>query len=1040
MRHSTIHLGCHQTIPILGKCDDLLVQGSLANCVAAWELARRARRVALVTCDNSIPFEFVVCRRPWLVPDDLERLPGAVAEAFSDSVEEKRDDGELILNLTRLSIRIEDLLLDEGVRLLYSLHPCGVLSSEDVPVAGVIFGGKVGLVAIEADVVIDGTQTADVAALAGHAAQARVRARREVEVSFTARAAVDTPDSPPVEGIRASNHCSTVRLEQEAIPAPGVEFLVGQRIVLHGPYAEFRFRLPLNLADLLWRSRLSTSLRRAVSEVGAVVTQTRRDAGEPRVMFSRYPDGLITEPLVRIHGSPRDPARARGLTNVWVSGATADVDDTIARELASPFQAAKEAAKVVGTIAALPTHQPEQRELRPGLEAGKPDDGDAELLFRDAPFLHGPMAEVPLASLSLPVLACHGVLVVGAGTSGVPASISAARQGADTALVERHSDVGGTRTVGGVGHYWYGRETDFLRALDAELDRRIDESSMTEEIGMLETLLKAGVEVLTACPIVACIREGDDVIGAVVALPSGPAALMGNAVIDATGDADLAAWAGAPYQYGNGRDAVTIWTSFGNWTPARRTASRQYDSAIECRDPVDLARTVITGRRRQGMWSREPHEMPQHYIASRESRRILGRARITYGGILAGQTFSDLMLICESNFDIKGLAVDDMLCSGLVSSWDVRETFCAAVPYAAILPQGVDGLIVVGRSLSASHEAQSLARMQRDMAAMGGCAGIAAAWASESFTLPHSLDVGALQGEWIRRGLLTREEFSRYGVKPETYGDELTERDARALAAGGQPYQPHLAALMRCSTAVDGLYRAFGCAASRRAKINIARALCFHGDTRTVDVLLEIIAEQVSGELPGPHQKNLWIPPEHGWAPDPVYSTYAVGLTDRGRELALVLETLASKVDDSAERFASKHESQFEYVHVVCQVAERNPGAAMVPALEILLAKACLRDLMIPYDSDPRRATDSGLEKRSYLELCVGRALARCGDRRGYDILLAYLDDVRGVLARSARDELAELLGEPAERDRWSRVLRRQEDPLPAKPFTRKLG
>ena len=106
---------------------------------------------------------------------------------------------------------------------------------------------------------------------------------------------------------------------------------------------------------------------------------------------------------------------------------------------------------------------------------------------------------------------------------------------------------------------------------------------------------------------------------------------------------------------------MTIWTSFANFNAERRTASRQYESAIECRDPHDLTRTVITGRRRQGMWSRLPHDMPQHAIASRESRRLVGRARVTYGGILAGETFPELMLICSSNFDIKGLAVDDMV-------------------------------------------------------------------------------------------------------------------------------------------------------------------------------------------------------------------------------------------------------------------------------------------------------------------------------------------------------------------------------------------
>ena len=383
--------------------------------------------------------------------------------------------------------------------------------------------------------------------------------------------------------------------------------------------------------------------------------------------------------------------------------------------------------------------------------------------------------------------------------------------------------------------------------------------------------------------------------------------------------------------------------------------------------------------------------------------------------------------------------MDDLACSGLVSSWNVRKTFDAAVPYGTVLPREVENLIVVGRSLSASHEAQSLTRMQRDMVAMGGCAGIAAACAASRGVPPDLLDVRALQTEWVKQGLLTARELSRYGAEPEAYGADQAERDAQALAAGKRPYQPHLAAVLRCPAAVTALHRAFDAAAARRAKTNLARALCFHGDTRTVDFLLEVIAEQTRERLPGAHRKNLWIPPEHGWAPDPVYSMYAVGLTSRGEELAPILETVARRMDDCAERFGVKRESPFEYVFAVCQVAERNAGPAMIAPLEALLAKGCLRDLVIPYDGDPRRATDSGLEKRSYLELCLARALARCGDRRGYDILLAYLNDVRGVLARSARDELVELLGEPADRDRWARVLRRRGKNLPVKPFSRRL-
>jgi hypothetical protein len=66
-----------------------------------------------------------------------------------------------------------------------------------------------------------------------------------------------------------------------------------------------------------------------------------------------------------------------------------------------------------------------------------------------------------------------------------------------------------------------------------------------------------------------------------------------------------------------------------------------------------------------------------------------------------------------------------------------------------------------------------------------------------------------------------------------------------------------------------------------------------------------------------------------------------------------------------------------------------------------------------PIGTDPRK-TGKGRtiikeDRYAYLELCIGRALARCGSKRGYRILIGYLSDIRGFLARSAHEELTAL-------------------------------
>ena len=88
---------------------------------------------------------------------------------------------------------------------------------------------------------------------------------------------------------------------------------------------------------------------------------------------------------------------------------------------------------------------------------------------------------------------------------------------------------------------------------------------------------------------------------------------------------------------------------------------------------------------------------------------------------------------------------------------------------------------------------------------------------------------------------------------------------------------------------------------------------------------------------------------------------------------------------------------------------------------------------------DQRRASDYVGERYAYLELCLGRALARCGDRTGLKILAKYTGDMRTFLARSAWRELKELTGVDAGFDpgRWGKLVGRRR--CPPRPFRRRI-
>lgn len=1036
----------NEPVPVLATVDTVVVHGTLAACVAARALAHAGRKVVLASSACSVPFEIVVCRRPWITESEMQQLPGPFEQAFLDSIVRTLPGGEHLLNLSQLAIRVEDLLIDAGVQLFYGMIPCGVVTDSNHPVNGVVFGGKFGLQAISAGQIIDATATAMIPRLAGYPPASRLHDRTAIDVALGAKVNVNAKGVPVVANSSRKEQDAPMELLSETVlKVAGVTELVGGRIDLHGPYADVRLRMAVDPADPLWYPRLTDKVRSKLLQIGAAVQIRREALGQPPVLFHRFAGGLLTEPLTRIQAASRDePARPAGLENVWVCGPAADVDDAEAAAWANPYEAATRAAVLAESVRRHPAAKFPCAALIARVSSAVPppaSHGPLILRFTDTPPLHTSLAAIPLENTSLPILGECEVLVAGGGTSGVPAAMAAAGSGADTILLEQQDDVGGTHTVGGVGNYWFGRETPFHSRYNRACNEAAADSGMAMEIAMRRQVHEAGVTLMTGCATVGVVMEGDRIRGVVVATDRGMGVMLGKIVIDATGDADLAAWAGAPFEYGNGRDAWTYWASFANFNEEKRTASRQYESSIEVRDPFDFTRTIVTGRRRQGMWKSYAHEMPQLYVAPRESRRIRGEATVTYRGILAGETCEDLVTVCESNFDIKGIATSDLICSGVIWSWNTFRNYRAAVPFRAILPHGVENLLVVGKAYSTSHDALALARMQRDMGCLGASAGIAAAQAVQLGTSLHELDIHALQQACVEIGSLFAADLRWAAKHPRPYRAADVERDVKALLKGNHVPE-RLARLVQSKENIGPLRRAFDDAGRGPLKVKIARALCYLGDTSTVEFLLDTVAEQVQQGLPRSLRRTIAIPPEHGWAGDPVYSLYAISLTDRGADTAPLLERVAAQVADDAASFTSKTHSPFEYVRVICAVAERHPGPVMMPALETLLAKRCLRELSVRYDADLRLTVDSVAERRAYLELCLGRALARCGDRRGYEILLRYTDDVRGALARSAVDELVDLLGEPGQRDAagWAALIDERAADAGVKPFLRRIA
>jgi len=77
---------------------------------------------------------------------------------------------------------------------------------------------------------------------------------------------------------------------------------------------------------------------------------------------------------------------------------------------------------------------------------------------------------------------------------------------------------------------------------------------------------------------------------------------------------------------------------------------------------------------------------------------------------------------------------------------------CYDIPYRSLLPEGVENLIVAGRSISTTHEALSAVRVMSSCMAMGEAAGRAAKQAVRSGIAPSQIDVKALRKEIVAEG------------------------------------------------------------------------------------------------------------------------------------------------------------------------------------------------------------------------------------------------------------------------------------------------
>ncbi len=687
--------------------------------------------------------------------------------------------------------------------------------------------------------------------------------------------------------------------------------------------------------------------------------------------------------------------RPKGKPNLWILGGCAGVSRQEAARLLRPVRL-MELGEQIGRAAAqqaLKTPAPQKVQVGGGSlvadrsPAQPAADGDVREELRGLrPALADPkeLRTVPQPDRLLPVLGQYDVVVIGGGTGGAPAAIAAARAGAKTLLGEYLHMLGGVGTAGYITGYYWGNRVGFTATVPTEsqggrwLPERKAEWWRTE-------LLKAGGQIWMGVIGCGAFVQDNRVCGAVVATPEGRGVLLAKVVIDATGNSDVAAAAGAECLYTDSSELAMQ----GTGLPPRRLGAAYTNTDFTITDETDMMdiwHLLVYAK------DKYAHAFDQgQLIDTRERRRIRGDFVMTLLDQVLDRTYPDTICIAYSNFDTHGYTVDPYL----ELEHPEHRGFRVRIPYRCMLPKGWEGILVIGLGLSAHRDAVPLIRMQADIQNGGYAAGRAAAMAAQAAVPLRQIDIRALQKHLVEIGNLPEsvlEETDNFPLPPE--------RIAQAVQTVKDNFRGAAVLLAHPQQALPLLRQAYQKAQKHEEKLIYARILAVLGDNTGLDTLIAEV-HKYPGWDKGWDYRGMG---QFGSALSPLdHLIIALGRTRDPRAVPAILE--------KAKLLTAK--DAFSHHRAVALALELIGDRRAAPVLAGLLTQPDMSGYVHETVEDARRldqkspgGTNAVQTRRDSLrELHLARALYRCGDYGGVGqaILQRYTRDLRGHLARHAK-------------------------------------
>jgi len=859
-------------------------------------------------------------------------------------------------------------LIDNDVEFLLSAIPTDAIVDERGAVRGVVFETRGGRRAVIGKVVVDATDRAQFARLAG----AKVRPFTPGAFEFQ-RVVIGG-------AAKSGNGLSVRRIDP---PFSGRARQTDKGILTKFPLFAYTLQLPLrNDSEAAFQEAEQTARDRTFHPQ----QETASD-----VLFQVPPDPIRCEARYTgawhgVEALPVATARVHGVSGLFILGGCIDVSRENAARLLRPPALIRFGERighaVVNAARALPA--PGKCRFRPRPENPAPNVAGefrrttgrlrpGSTIYR----LHAPI-------VSPPVLGRYDVVVIGGGTAGAPAGIAAARHGARTLVIEMLHGLGGVGTLGAITKYYWGYRGGFTAEVPGGASRR---ASQRRE-WWRETLRKAGANVWFGVMGVGALVEDGRVRGVIAASPHGLGLVLAKVVIDATGSADIAAAAGAPCAL-VGKDALA---AQGTGLPPLRLGADYINTdftVADETDPVDLRRIAV-----QATFMANRAFDVGSLVDSRERRRIVGEYVLSPVDQVLGRVFPDTVAQAWSDFDSHGYTVHPLF---YLQAPDTHRGIHTWIPYRCLLPKGLDGILVVGLGISAHRDALPGIRMQPDVQNVGYAAGTAAAMVALEDGHTRRIDLDRLQQEMVKIGILPKGFHA-----PKT----VTAMDRTALAAavsnGLVDLESTARVLAMPEKARPLLRHALFESSTPEQRLRYAIVLALLGDGSGVPELVRA-AEKAKTLDKGWNYRSGG---QYGRSISPLDQIIlALGWSGDRRAVTPILRL--------AKLLTSQ--STFSHFRCIAMALERLHPSTAAPVLITLLDLPGVRGHALRRLRGVQELADGtsfgavGPRREALREMFLARALVHCGDPTGLGrtILEGYVHDFRACFARHAGSVLA---------------------------------